>query len=165
MWLREQRTYVMNHSHLSLFLPLAVALLGSTVTPLNAAEPERMEFEAAALVELAAEPAARLIVDAPLPDQLALGRVVIRYRTENLKIVPVYGNAALQVSPRVGHLHITVDDGPWRWVDASGQPLIINKLTPGEHKVLIELVDPTHKPITGQTVSFEVPKPAAASTH
>ena len=80
-------------------------------------------------------------------------------------VVPVYGNAALQVSPRIGHLHITVDDGPWRWVDASGQPLIINKLTPGEHTVLIELVDPTHKPITGKTVSFEVPKPVLAPPH
>jgi hypothetical protein len=128
---------------------------------MNAAEPERMEFEAAAVVQLTEEPAARLFVDAPLPDQLALGRVVIRYRTENLKIVPVYGAAALQVSPRIGHLHITVDGGPWRWVDASGQPLIINKLTPGAHKVLVELVDPTHKLITGETISFEVPLPTA----
>ena len=165
MWLREQRTYVLNHSHLSLFLPLAVAALGSTVTPLNAVEPARMEFEAAAVVQLTAEPVAKLFVDAPLPDQLALGRVVIRYRTENLKIVPVYGPAALQVSPRVGHLHITVDSGPWRWVDASGQPLIINKLTPGPHEILVELVDPTHKLIIGETVRFEVPKAAAAPAH
>ena len=116
-----------------------------------------MEFEAAALVPVAAEPAARLFVDSPLPDQLALGRVVIRYRTENLKIVPVYGPSALALSPRVGHLHVTVDSGPWRWVDASGQPLIINKLAAGEHKVLIELADPTHKVITAQSVSFVVP--------
>ena len=71
----------------------------------------------------------------------------------------------MQVSPRIGHLHITVNDGAWRWVDVSGQPLIINKLAPGPHKVLLELVDPTHKLITGQTVTFEVPKPALASTH
>lgn len=146
----------------SLFPLTAVAYaLASALTPMNAAEPERMEFEAAAVVQLTEEPAARLFVDAPLPDQLALGRVVIRYRTENLKIVPVYGAAALQVSPRIGHLHITVDGGPWRWVDASGQPLIINKLTPGAHKVLVELVDPTHKLITGETISFEVPQPTA----
>ena len=147
--------------------PIAAAAyaLASALTPMNAAEPERMEFEAAAVVQLTEEPAARLFVDAPLPDQLALGRVVIRYRTENLKIVPVFGAAALQVSPRIGHLHITVDGGPWRWVDASGQPLIINKLAPGPHKILVELVDPTHKLITGETVRFEVPKPAAAPTH
>ncbi len=156
----------MNYSKLSVFaLAAAACALSFGPAAINAAEPERMEFEAAAVVQLTAEPAARLIVDAPLPDQLALGRVVIRYRTENLKIVPVYGPAALQVSPRIGHLHITVDGGPWRWVDASGQPLIINKLAPGPHKILVELVDPTHKVITGETVSFEVPKAAAAPAH
>jgi hypothetical protein len=62
-------------------------------------------------------------------------------------------------------MHITVDDGPWRWVDASGQPVIINKLSPGKHKVLLELVDPTHKLITGQTVNFEVPTVPTAPAH
>jgi Family of unknown function (DUF6130) len=33
----------------------------------------------------------------------------------------VFGEAALKVSPRLGHLHITVDDLPWLWADASGQ--------------------------------------------
>jgi len=156
----------MKRARLSVFpLVTSACALGSALVPIHAAEPERMEFEAAAVVQLAAEPAAKLFVDAPLPDQLALGRVVIRYRTENLKIVPVYGPAALQVSPRVGHLHITVDSGPWRWVDASGQPLIINKLTPGPHEILVELVDPTHKLIIGETVRFDVPKAAAAPAH
>jgi hypothetical protein len=146
---------------------LTVVLIPLTYTfvPNGAAEPEHMKFEAAAVVQLTAEPPARLIVDAPLPDQLALGRIVLRYRTENLKIVPVYGAAALQVSPRIGHLHITVDDGPWRWVDASGQPVIINKLSPGKHKVLLELVDPTHKLITAQTLTFEVPQVPAPPVH
>ena len=152
----------MSRPHRSLFPIVACTVRASRHLPINAAEADRMEFEAAAVVQLIAEPAARLIVDAPLPDQLALGRVVIRYRTEHLKIVPVYGEAALGVSPRIGHLHITVDDGPWRWVDASGQPLIINKLAAGHHKILVELVDPTHKLITGDTVNFEVPVLPAA---
>jgi hypothetical protein len=153
----------MSRAHRSLLPIVACAVaLASRHLPIIAAEADRMEFEAAAVVQLIAEPAARLIVDAPLPDQLALGRVVIRYRTEHLKIVPVYGEAALGVSPRIGHLHITVDDGPWRWVDASGQPLIINKLAAGHHKILVELVDPTHKLITGDTVNFEVPVLPAA---
>ena len=72
------------------------------------------------LIEIENEPPARLIVDPPLPEQLAEGRVYIQYRTENLRIVPVFGEGALSVSPRVGHLHITVDDAPSHFVDASG---------------------------------------------
>jgi hypothetical protein len=64
----------------------------------------------------AAEAPAQLIADGAFPDALARGLVVIQYRTENLRIVPVYGAAALNVTPRIGHLHVTVDDGPWHWV-------------------------------------------------
>ena len=55
------------------------------------------------------EPAPKLIVDPALPGPLALGLVQIQYRVENVRIVPVFGAAALNISPRVGHLHITVD--------------------------------------------------------
>jgi hypothetical protein len=58
------------------------------------------------------EPAPKLIVDAPLPGPLARGAVLIPYRTENFRILPVFGEAASNVSPRVGHLHVTVDDSP-----------------------------------------------------
>ena len=115
-------------------------------------------FSPAAVIPIIDEPPAQLIVDAPLPDQLAIGRVIIRYRTENARILPVYGPEALVVSPRLAHLHITVDGGPWRWVDASGEPLIINKLPAGPHTVLVELADPTHRVITGVTVAFEIPQ-------
>jgi hypothetical protein len=65
-------------------------------------------------VEIKNEPAPKLIVDPPLPEGLAFGVFWAQYRVENLRIVPVFGAAALQVSPRVGHLHIIVDgsDGP-----------------------------------------------------
>ena len=56
------------------------------------------------------EPAPKLIVDRPLPDPLARGAVLIPYRTENFRIVPVFGAGASTVSPQVGHLHVTVDD-------------------------------------------------------
>jgi hypothetical protein len=112
---------------------------------------------AAPVVPLAAEPPARLVVDAPLPDPLALGRVVIQYRTENLHIVPVYGPAALAVSPRVGHLHITVDGAAWHWLDASNEPITIKGLPAGVHSVLVELADPAHKVIDAQTVTFVIP--------
>jgi uncharacterized protein DUF6130 len=56
------------------------------------------------------EPAPKLTVDPPLPEGLALGVFWAQYRVENMRIVPVFGAGALRVSPRVGHLHITVDD-------------------------------------------------------
>lgn len=116
------------------------------------------------LVAIPNEPPAKLIVDPPIPEQLALGRVFIQYRTENLRIMPVYGKAALAVSPRVGHLHYYVDDQPWPTVDSSGETLVFVGLPPGPHKVRLELADAIHKPIPGasQTVEFVVPAPAGA---
>ena len=109
------------------------------------------------------EPAARLVIDAPLAEPLASrGVVVIAYCAENMHIAPVFGPGALAVSPRVGHIHVTVDDAPWRWADASGNPLILQGLPPGPHKVLIELVDANHQPVDKGTVTFDVPLKAAA---
>jgi hypothetical protein len=109
------------------------------------------------------EPAPRLIVDPPLPDPLARGVVQIQYRVENVRIVPVFGAGALNVPPRVGHLHVTVDDLPWHWADASDNNTIdVVGLPAGQHKVLIELVNAEHHVFTGQavTVTFNVPGPA-----
>ncbi len=111
----------------------------------------------AGVVPLASEPAAKIVIDSPLADSLAHGRVVIQYRAENLRIVPVFGPAALDVSPRIGHIHVTVDDAPWRWADASGEPLIINGLPAGPHKVLIELVNANHQTLDQGVVNFVIP--------
>lgn len=110
-----------------------------------------------ALVAIENEPPPKLIVDPPLAEQLARGLVFIQYRTENLRVVPVFGKGALDVSPRIGHLHITVDDAPWHFVDASGETVIVVGLKPGPHKVLFEMADPTHRVIESKTVSFDVP--------
>lgn len=116
-------------------------------------------FDPAPVIPLAApQGLARLIVDSPIPEALAAGRVVIRYRAENLRIAQVFGRAALDVSPRVGHLHVTVDDAPWHWLDASGEPLTITGLNPGSHKVLIELVNAAHQTLDYKVVNFEVTK-------
>jgi hypothetical protein len=106
------------------------------------------------------EPAPKLIVDPPLPEGLAHGIVWIQYRVENLRIVPVFGEGAINVSPRVGHLHVTVDDLPWWWADASDNNTIdIAGLPVGQHKVRIELVYPNHRLVPGQTktVTFTLP--------
>ena len=42
------------------------------------------------LVAIENEPAAKLFVDPPLPGPLSKGRVFIQYRTENLRVVPVF---------------------------------------------------------------------------
>ena len=113
------------------------------------------------LVAIPNEAPAKLIVDPPIPEQLALGRVFIQYRTENLRILPVYGKAALEVSPRVGHLHYYVDDQSWPIVDSSGETVVMVGLPPGPHKVRFELADSIHRPIAGasKTVEFTVPPP------
>jgi hypothetical protein len=109
------------------------------------------------LVAIENEPPARLIVDPPLAEQLAQGLVFIQYRTESLRVVPVFGKGALDVSPRIGHLHVTVDDAPWHFVDASGETVIVVGLPPGPHKVLFEMADPTHRVIDSEMISFEIP--------
>lgn len=104
------------------------------------------------------EPPARLIVEAPLPGPLASrGVVVIPYCAENMRIAAVFGPGALAVSPRIGHVHVTVDGAPWHWADASGTPIILRGLPPGSHKVLIELVDANHQVVDKETVTFDVP--------
>ena len=113
---------------------------------------------AAPVVPLTSEPPAKLIVDSPLTEPLSRGLVVIQYRTENLHIAPVFGPAALAVSPRLGHLHITVDDLPWHWVDASGEPLTVKGLSPGTHKILVELANANHSILDSKLVIFVVPK-------
>jgi len=113
------------------------------------------------------EPPPKLVVDPPLPDQLAQGVVQIQYRVENVHIVPVFGVSALKVTPRIGHLHITVDALPWHWADASDDNTIdIVGLAPGPHKVLVELVDAAHHVFAGQsaTLTFTVPD-AMPHTH
>jgi len=124
------------------------------ITPLRSARDIR---GSSPLVAIEDEPPPQLIVDPPLPGPLAAGKVFIQYRAENLRIVPVFGQGALDVSPRIGHVHITVDDAPWHFVDASGETVIVVGLPPGPHKVLFEMADPTHRVIDSKTVGFEIP--------
>lgn len=114
-------------------------------------------------LEVEKEPTPKLIVDDPLPEGLAHAAGVFwaQYRVENVRILPVFGEGALKASPRIGHLHITVDDLPWWWADASDNNTVdIAGLPPGQHRVKIELVDANHNVFPGQskTVTFTIPK-------
>jgi hypothetical protein len=133
-------------------LVIAAAALFAFASAVHATE------EAPFVAAVANEPPARLFVDPPLPGALARGAALIPYRVENLRIVPVLGPDARKLSPRVGHLHITVDDLPWRWGDFSGtNTIVVTGLPAGQHKILIELADPEHGVLAAQTVIFTVP--------
>ena len=104
------------------------------------------------------EPMPSLTVEQPLPGPLAQGVVFIPYRVENLRILPVAGPAARNLSPRVGHLHITVDDLPWLWADfGQSNTIVLVGMPRGQHKVRIELVDAEGNLFTAQTVTFHSP--------
>lgn len=105
------------------------------------------------------EPPPALQVDPPLAEPLAQrGAVIIPYRLTNFRILPIFGAAAAGVSPRAGHLHVTVDDLPWHWADVgAGDTVVVVGLPAGPHKVLIEIATPEHHVITGQAVEFAVP--------
>jgi hypothetical protein len=114
------------------------------------------------------EPPPQLIMDPPLAEGLPLGVYWAQYRVKNLRIAQVFGPGARQVSPRVGHLHVIVDDLPWWWADASDNNTVdIANLPPGRHKVTVQLVDPDHNVYPGQVVThaFTIPPRAAGKAH
>ncbi|HJW46566.1 MAG TPA: DUF6130 family protein [Lysobacter sp.] len=112
------------------------------------------------------EPPPKLVVDPPLPEGLAQGVYWAQYRVENLRIVNVFGEGATKVSPRIGHLHVTVDDLPWWWADASDNNTVdIAGLKPGPHKVKISLVDSNHNVFPGQVVTQEFVVTGAIQHH
>jgi hypothetical protein len=136
-------------------------------TEVKSAAPSAKDVRGASpYLEIKNEPAPRLIVDPPLPDLLDQGVVWIQWRAENVHIVPVFGKGALNASPRVGHLHVHVDDLPWWWADASDINTIdLAGMPPGPHKIRIELVNANHEVFPGQseTVTFTIPKRASRS--
>ncbi len=146
----------------SLLLVAAIVLCAMTAV----AQSARDKCRPASVIPVANEPPAKILIDPPLAEPLASrGVVVIEYCAENLHIVPVFGPNALAVSPRVGHLHVSVDDASWRWADASGNPIILMGLSPGPHKVLLELEDANHHTLDKGIVTFVIPEKFAAEKH
>ena len=134
------------------------AVLGSMLATTAVARPIDTSREASQFVPISNEPPAELFVDAPLAGPLARGAVIIPYRTKHFRILPIFGASAVDVSPRAGHLHVSVDDQPWRWADAGNNgAVVVNGLPAGPHKITIELATPEHKVLTGKSVSFIVP--------
>jgi hypothetical protein len=113
----------------------------------------------------ASEPAPKLIAYPPIADALARGVVIIQFRTEHLRVMPVFGKTAVEVSPHLGHLHVTVDNWQGTWAHTSEDPVIVVGLAPGPHKILLEIADPNHKILASDTVSFAVPPGKEEKAH
>lgn len=142
------------------------AVIVAVLSTAAAAQTAREIRGASPYDDLRNEPPPKLVVDPPFQGLLKAGVFQAQYRVENLRIVPIFGAAALQVSPRAGHLHITVDDGPWWWADASDNNTVdIANLPPGEHKVRIQLVNANHQVFPGQEVilRFTIPERSGPS--
>jgi hypothetical protein len=92
-----------------------------------------------------------------MAEPLGRGLAVIQYRPKNLRIVLVFGTAALAITPRFGHVHVAVDDLPWDWAGVSGDPLIIQNLPPGPHRVLVEVLNANHYVLEQHIVECVIP--------
>lgn len=153
----------------SLFKHIALAAAGTLFCLAAGAQAATDAGRPAAVLPIAAEAPPKLVVYPPLPEPLARGVVILQYKTENVRVIPVFGKGALEVSPRVGHLHVTVDDRPGTWAHTSGDPIIVVGLEPGVHKMRIEVADPVHKILTSETIAVAVPAqtgaPAAPHMH
>jgi hypothetical protein len=144
-------------------IPHLAAALAATVLSLAASAQSGTEAtRPPGVIPVAAEPAPRIIAYPALPDALARGVVIIQHRTENLRILPVFGQQAVEVSPHLGHIHVTVDNWPGTWAHTSTDPIILVGLTPGPHQIRLEIADPSHKILASDTVSVTVPERKAA---
>ncbi len=113
----------------SLLSGAAIVLYAMTAVAQSATDTRRPtdSCKSAPIIPLPSEqPPAKIVIDPPLAEPLASrGVVIVQYCAQNLHIVPVFGPSAVAVSPRVGHIHVSVDDASWVCADASGNPIIL----------------------------------------
>src|SRR5688572_23468328 len=100
---------------MTMLIMLATVAVGTVLATSAFAQSAREIRGGSPYVGIENEPAPKLIVDPPLAEGLAQGIFWAQYRVENVRIVQVFGPGAVDVSPRIGHLHISVDDLPWLW--------------------------------------------------
>lgn len=136
----------------------AIVLAGSSLAMAQGLPDPRI---AGAVLLLSQEPPAKIMVDPPLAAPLSRGQAVIGFRTQNIRLLPQFGPAVAAVSPRIGHLHLSLDDAPWVWVNASGAPVVLNGLRPGPHKLRLQLETANHQQLDEGSVSFTIPPRSA----
>ncbi|RDK07207.1 DUF6130 family protein [Cupriavidus lacunae] len=144
-------------------LSVAAASAAFCVTPFAQTVPDA--YRPPAILPLDSEPAPRLIPYPPLAEPLARGVVIVQFRTEHFRVMPVFGKTAVGLSPRIGHLHVTVDDTPGTWAHTSEDPVIVVGLAPGPHKLRLELADPSHKILAAEIVTVTVPDLKGSGSH
>jgi hypothetical protein len=147
-------------------LLVAVAACSVLSTLIFAQDAANEGINPSPLVVITNEPAPKLFVEAPLPEPLSRGVALVPYRVEHLRILPLLGADTANVSPRVGHLHVSVDDLPWHWADFSqnADTIVVAGLPPGQHKLTISLAAAVdHHVYTTKSVSFIVPASATSS--
>ena len=83
--------------------------------------------------------------------------VSVAFTVSNLQLVPLSAGTP----PASGHIHVKVDDNAWVWLHASTEPILIGGMTPGAHKVRLELAGTNHGPLDAKTVTFTVAAPKA----
>ena len=152
---------------MTLLIKTLAAVAAGTMLATSAFAQSARDFRGASPFEtIENQPAAKLIVDPPLPGPLAQGLFLAQYRVENVRILQAFGPGALSVSPRVGHLHINVNDLPWTWADASDNNTVdIGGFPPGDHKVKIDLVNANHEVLQSVVTTFTVPATAKKHAH
>ncbi|MEK6423004.1 MAG: DUF6130 family protein [Burkholderia gladioli] len=146
---------------------LAAALLAGLIgaTSARAAGPANQPAAAvastASTADIPATSQPHLTLYPPRADVLKDGYVYLAFRVDNLRILPLYtdihGEAATTLTPRIGHLHVFVDDSTWSWIHARNDAIYFGALPPGPHRVRVELVDASHAVIETKTVHFAVP--------
>jgi hypothetical protein len=94
---------------MTLLIKTLATIAAGTVLATSAFAQSAREIRGASPFEtIANEPAAKLIVDQPLPGPLAQGQFLAQYRVENVRLLQVFGPGALSVTPRVGHRVTTI---------------------------------------------------------
>ncbi|GAB7539909.1 DUF6130 family protein [Burkholderia sp. 3C] len=142
---------------------LAAALLAGLLgtTSAHAADPGSLPPPPGVIADVPAPAQPHLTLFKPRADVLKDGYVYLAFRVDNLSILPLYtdihGKGATTLKPRIGHLHVFVDDSKWSWIHAQSDAIYFGPLPTGPHTVRIELVDASHSVIETRTTHFVVP--------
>jgi hypothetical protein len=157
----ERRNYKMNRLTKTLATMVAAAVFSASAFAQSASEVPH----ASALVPSKSEAAPKLVLGEPFPEALARGALVVPYRVENLRILPILGPGAGEISPRVGHLHVGIDDLPWHWADfgENAQTIVVVGLAAGQHKLAVGLAGSDHHVYGTETVTFTIPDTVSKS--
>jgi hypothetical protein len=108
-----------------------------------------------------AEATPKLTLMPPRADVLKDGFVYLPFKVENMTILPLYteihGADVTKLHPKIGHLHVMVDNSGWSWIHALTDPIYFGPLSKGSHTISIELVDAAHAVIEVQSIKVVVP--------